>query len=436
MLYPIVRPMANLALRTFFRKIHISHAERIPRDKPVILAANHPTAFIEPCVLACFLDRPLYFLVRGDLFKKTIYEKMLRALHMLPVYRMKDRGYAYLKRNYETFNYCYEALNENKTVMILAEGRTIHEKRLRPIQKGTARIAFGTLEQYPEQEIYIVPVGVNYTYADRPGSEVMIDFGEPILASRYWARYQENANEAIAEFTDDLRRELEKRVIMIDRVLDEELTEHLFVLDRSERLLPFFPDITQDNHPFRAEKNIAGWVNQLEEPERIDLLKRTRSYFDVLEKLKITDADLKRTETGRGLAAGAIFLGWLPYQLVRLFFRPPMALAKYIADSRVKTIEFYSSVWIASNIGTILIYYLLWFLLSALSGRWWLFLLAFLFLPLGYASFWYHDHRKQWRGQQRVNKLAEEKRADLLARRKKILMQVEELRIENGGIEN
>ena len=98
--------MANLALRTFFRKIHISNVENIPKDKPVILAANHPTAFIEPCVLACFLDRPLYFLVRGDLFKKPVYAKMLKYLHMLPVYRMQDRGYAYLKRNYETFNYC------------------------------------------------------------------------------------------------------------------------------------------------------------------------------------------------------------------------------------------------------------------------------------------------------------------------------------------
>jgi 1-acyl-sn-glycerol-3-phosphate acyltransferase len=436
MLYPIVRPMANLALRTFFRKIHISHAERIPRDKPVILAANHPTAFIEPCVLACFLDRPLYFLVRGDLFKKTIYEKMLRALHMLPVYRMKDRGYAYLKRNYETFNYCYEALNENKTVMILAEGRTIHEKRLRPLQKGTARIAFGTLEQYPEQEIYIVPVGVNYTYADRPGSEVMIDFGEPILASRYWARYQENANEAIAEFTDDLRRELEKRVIIIDRVFDEELTEQLFLLSRSERLLPFFPDITGKDQPFRTEKGIADRVNEMEETARLSLLKKTRPYFDALEKFKLTDADLKRAETGMERPGWIFFLGWLPYQLIRLFFRPPMALAKYIADSRVKTIEFYSSVWIASNIGTILIYYLLWFLLSALSGWWLLFLLALLFLPLGYASFWYHDHRKQWRGQQRVKKLTEEKRADLLDQRREIIAQMEELKIENGRIEN
>ena len=424
MIYPIIRPMANVGLRTFFRKIHISNAENIPKDKPVILAANHPTAFIEPCVLACFLDRPLYFLVRGDLFKKEIYAKMLKALHMVPVYRMQDRGYAYLKRNYETFNYCYEALNENKTVMILAEGRTIHEKRLRPIQKGTARIAFGTLEQYPDQEIYIVPVGVNYTYADKPGSEVMIDFGEPILAKQYWARYQENPTQAITEFTSHLRKELEKRVIIIERAVDEELTENLFLLNRSERLLPFFPDITQDIQPFIMEKAIADRVNEMEEDQRGSLLKATRAYFDHLEQQQITDADLLQSMKEDTPAAWKVFLGWLPYQFVRLFFRPPTALGKYIADTRVKTIEFYSPVWIASTIGAILIYYLIWFLISLLSGQWWVFAAALLFLPLGYLSFWYYDYRRQWQGQQKVEQLSKEQKEQLLAKRKGILEQI------------
>ena len=70
-LYPIVRPLAALAIKTFFRKIHLSNMDRVPSDRPVILAANHPTAFMEPCILACYMDRPLHFLVRGDFFSKT-----------------------------------------------------------------------------------------------------------------------------------------------------------------------------------------------------------------------------------------------------------------------------------------------------------------------------------------------------------------------------
>lgn len=32
--------------------------ENLDWEKPLILAANHPTAFIEPCILACWLPKP------------------------------------------------------------------------------------------------------------------------------------------------------------------------------------------------------------------------------------------------------------------------------------------------------------------------------------------------------------------------------------------
>ncbi|MFK7806382.1 MAG: hypothetical protein AB8F74_01150, partial [Saprospiraceae bacterium] len=62
MLYRITRPFAQIAIRTTFRKIYFTNEERIPWDKPVILAINHPTIFIEPCLLATHLDEPLHFL--------------------------------------------------------------------------------------------------------------------------------------------------------------------------------------------------------------------------------------------------------------------------------------------------------------------------------------------------------------------------------------
>ena len=127
MLYRLVRPLAALGIRANYQHICISNTDRIPVDKPVILAANHPTAFMEPCILACFLGRPLYFLVRGDFFKQPLYNFLLRQLNMLPVFRMRDGGYRNLKNNYSTFEACFEALKSNKTIMILAEGRTIHE---------------------------------------------------------------------------------------------------------------------------------------------------------------------------------------------------------------------------------------------------------------------------------------------------------------------
>ncbi|MBK7871347.1 MAG: 1-acyl-sn-glycerol-3-phosphate acyltransferase [Saprospiraceae bacterium] len=207
-----------------------------------MLAANHPTGFMEPCILACHLDRPLYYLVRGDFFKKPLYRSLLQSLHMLPVYRVKDGGLSVVKNNYETFDNCYNALRENKTLMILAEGSAEHEKRLRPLKKGTGRVALGTLERYPDlEDVYIVPVGVNYTYAEFSRSEVMIDFGEPILARKFLSTYKQNQNQAINDLTDELSKRMAERIVIIEQKSDEELTEYLLQMDRSKRPIPVFP---------------------------------------------------------------------------------------------------------------------------------------------------------------------------------------------------
>jgi 1-acyl-sn-glycerol-3-phosphate acyltransferase len=140
MLYPLTRPLARITLSVFYRRIYWINANRLPRDRPVILASNHPTAFIEPCIFACWLDRPLHFIVRGNLFRKAWAARLLRDLHMIPVYRKKDGGMEEIKKNFSSLAEAEQVLLQNRTLHILAEGHTVHEKRLRPLRKGAARL--------------------------------------------------------------------------------------------------------------------------------------------------------------------------------------------------------------------------------------------------------------------------------------------------------
>ncbi len=274
MLYRLVRPLAAIGIRANYQHICLSNTDRIPTDKPVILAANHPTAFMEPCILACFLDRPLYFLVRGDFFVRPIFDFLLRQLHMLPVFRMRDGGYTKLKHNYSTFAACSQALYANKTIMILAEGGTHHEKRLRPIQKGTARIALGTLDAFPDiEDVYIVPVGVNYTYAEKSRTRVMIDFGEAISTRSYWEEYEKSTSVAIHEITKDIASALSEHIVIIERKEDEALAEYLLRLQRPLLPLPLFPVINDAVHPLEQEKALVDRVNATEESIKISWLK-------------------------------------------------------------------------------------------------------------------------------------------------------------------
>lgn len=423
MLYSIVKPIARLGLKAFFRKIYLSHTERIPRNKAVILAANHPTAFLEPCILACFLDRPLYFLARGDLFKKPFYARLLRDLNILPVFRLKDGGYGKLKDNYSTFEACYDTLARRRTIMILAEGRTKQEKRLGPLQKGTARIALGTLERRAKglDEVYIVPVGVNFTYADQPRSEVMIDFGEPILASRFLQEHEENANQGIAALTDMLREKMEKSMVVIDHAEDEELVEHLLCVFRNEQPRPLLPAVAYHRQPLELEMMAADTVNRLPEKEKKMLNQQASAYFDALQAHRIDDQALMGKAVDRTMSRLALALGFPLFLLGYLWNYPPTWLGKYISDTQVKTLEFKAPVRWAASLGTYLAYILIWALVPVFSGAWIIIPGIVAFLMMGYLALYYLEFRSRYQKTLKASQLSQETREELLAKRAELM---------------
>ncbi len=51
-IYVVFEPGLHWAFRLFFRKIYLNNTYGVPTDKPVLLAANHPTAFVDPLLLA------------------------------------------------------------------------------------------------------------------------------------------------------------------------------------------------------------------------------------------------------------------------------------------------------------------------------------------------------------------------------------------------
>lgn len=423
MLYPIVRPIARLGLMAFYRKIYLSNTERIPRNEAVILAANHPTAFLEPCILACFLGRPLYFLARGDLFKKGFYASLLRSLNILPVFRLKDGGYGKLKDNYSTFEACYDALARRRTIMILAEGRTKQEKRLGELQKGTARIAMGTLERYASEleEVYIVPVGVNFTYADRPRSEVMIDFGKPVPASLFLKEYEENANQGMAMLTEKLREGLEESIVIISHPEDDGLVEFLHRIYRNEQPRPQLPVVAHRRAPLELEMGIAETVNRLPEKEKKILRQQASAYFSELDKHGLDDQVLVGKDQDTIANRIALVLGFPLFLFGYLWNYPPVWLAKYISDTRVKTLEFKAPVRWAANLGTHLAYILAWILAAAVSGAWIILPALIALLLMGYLALFYMEFRNRYRKSRAWNRLAEEVKAELRNRRAEIM---------------
>ncbi len=420
MLYRVTKPLATLALKIFFRKIYFSKQARVPRDKPIILAANHPTAFIEPCLLACFLPRSLHFLVRGDLFKKPLHRKILMALQMVPIFRFVD-GYKNLKQNHDTLEFCYQALKEDKALMILTEGTTKQTKRLRPLQKGAARIVFRCLELHMDKDIQIVPVGVNYTYADRFRSEVMISFGEPIAVRDYLSVYEENQVKGIHLLTQDIAEGMKMQLIHLEDPADDDLLEMLLVLYRNNRTEPLFPILDAARERLEGEMAIATAINGWSEAEKQAVEKKCKSYFDQLEKLNFTDQAVVHPETYHFKNAALLLLGFVFFVLGYLANYPPIALGKYVKDNKVRQLEFKASVGITTALVATVLYYLVLFVLAAGINEWYIYI-AWLSLPLlGYGALLYLDLYERFRGARLFANLSKTKQTDLKAQRAKLL---------------
>lgn len=422
MLYRLVRPLAALGIRANYKHICLSNTDRIPINKPVILAANHPTAFMEPCILACFLGRPLYFLVRGDFFKQPLYNYLLRQLHMLPVFRMRDGGYRNLKNNYSTFEACFEALKANKTIMILAEGRTIHEKRLRPIQKGTARIALGALERFPDlEDVYIVPVGVNYTYAEKSRSRVMIDFGEPLRARSY-LEASKIGTQSINQLTDDLTSALKDRVVIIEDPDDEPLTEDLLRIQRPMLHLPTFPVINSQGDPLRKEKAITDHVNASSSEKKSRWKEATTSFFQRLEAYKVSERDALGPQLALLPTLLYLIVGFLPFVLGYIWNFLPLGLARYIANNKVKDITFYTPVKWAVGIGGYLVWWIIWIVIILTMSWFWAIPYLFVLTLFGYHSVYYEEAFRRLRESRSWHKVPAQIQQDLKKQANRLLL--------------
>lgn len=372
MIYHLVRPVALYVLRYYYRNIDLTGLENIPQNAAVVLAANHPTAFIEPCILACFQPRTLWFLARGNLFKNTFYKSLLAAVHILPVFRLEDGGYGRLKDNFGTFEACFQALSQGKAIMNLAEGRCIHEKALRPLRKGTARLALGAMQRDTTlKEVYIVPVGCNFTHADRVRDQVMIRFGEPILTSEFMDEFRGNQAVAIKNLTSHLRSRLSPLVVQFPDRQRAAIGEARLELDRARHNANIVYGITHDGSQLDRELELAK-NTPVEDPQLTRLFNR-----------------LGRQGVHVGAAAGArrvvkqspVWLRSLIAVILQLPQIPLWLLAEFLGSSQPKHIEFYSPVRFAVVTGgTFLLYPLLllflpwplklWLVVSLLTVRW------------------------------------------------------------------
>lgn len=159
MLYDLLKIPATIGFRLYCRHLRCNNKAALSYDGPLLIACNHPNSFLDAIVIASVFKRPVYSLARGDAFKKPFFAKLLRSLNMYPVYRTSE-GVENMEHNYSTFDSCKELFKKNGIVLIFSEGRCINEWHLRPLKKGTARLALSSWAD--GIDLKVLPTGLNY----------------------------------------------------------------------------------------------------------------------------------------------------------------------------------------------------------------------------------------------------------------------------------
>lgn len=203
-MYRLLKIWVRVGLKFYCSRIGFDHSHMDVSGRPLILACNHPNSFFDALVMGAYHPRKMYFLARGDAFVHPWADRLLRMMNMFPVYRMSE-GKDKLDKNHETFAKCVDILKDNGCVLIFSEGICINEWKLRPLKKGTARLAWMCWAEQGIKNMIVQPVGINYhSFAEVP-KRVHVQFAPVIAAAEY-----EFSNEA--SFYKEFNRQLAARL--------------------------------------------------------------------------------------------------------------------------------------------------------------------------------------------------------------------------------
>ena len=143
--YRLGRVLSRIFIPTF-GSITVTGQERVPRDGPLIIVANHQSN-ADPPVMVYAVPRPVFFMAKRSLFWGPMVSYLLRAVHVYPV----DRD----GRDMDALRWAQRTLESGRALLIFPEG-TRSPGALRKATDGLAYLALSSGAP-------VLPVGITGT---------------------------------------------------------------------------------------------------------------------------------------------------------------------------------------------------------------------------------------------------------------------------------
>lgn len=400
MLYTILKTLMKITRSIFFRSITIRNKELIPSQGPLLVLANHPSTFMDPIVIATILDRKVFFLAKGELFKSSFAKWLLPKFNMIPVYRKQDDP-TQMNKNDDTFKKCFEHLEKGGAILMFPEGVSITERKLKPIKTGAARIVLGAEARNNfELGVQIINIGLNYENPHKFNRHLFININKPLKAKEYKEIYSKDTFKAAELLSEEIRKQLEKLVIAIEDKKTDELVNDIETLYKYSISKEIGIENEDKSKEFLITKGIIETVNYYKvlQPARVEAMrKRIKDYFTNLSRLGLSDSDLHTNEKSNSFIGSTVksllimvvgFPVWL-FGAINNFL--PFEIPGWVAGKISKEIEFKGAIGMVGGMFTFLIFYTLQIILVwKLSDNQWLTIAYGISLPLsGLFAYWY-----------------------------------------------
>lgn len=382
----------------YFRKEHIIGIENVPANgTPLVLVSNHQNCLNDPlCVCLKLTDRRMNFLARANVFNNPIFNKALRAMGLLPAYRMSYEGLSAVSRNQETIDDAGNALMGGETVMLYPEAGHQDKRWLGIFKLGYLRIAFAAAEKMNfERDIMILPSCNHYSNYFHARTDMLIKFGKPISLMPYYERYKESPREVMVEINKIVRAAIQEMMLHIDDLehydqidfLRENGYGRLFA-SRNGFNFNYLPSRLLSDQKFVADLEAADAEHH---DELEGVFSDTSSFMEGIKKINIRDWLFDRTPGPvsamlRGLGLIILFplfaVSLIPTAL--LFIIPKIFLKKLIKDQMfISTFNVAVSALVTVPVCLLIPVILLWIF----AGFWWA-LGYFLAFPLMFILAW------------------------------------------------
>ena len=389
--YRLICRISSLLLSLFYRRVEVVGTGYIPASGPIILAANHRNALVDPMLLLATIPRRLVPIAKAPLFAHPLIGPFLRLIRTIPVHRPQDEG-SDPARNREMFGAVIATLRKGGAILIFPEGLSQPEPALMPLRTGTARMLLGAeTGEGHALGVTLLPVGLVF---HEPGTFrtgwALVLVGKPVPTEDCIALYRTAPLEAVHRLTDRLAEALRQRIV---EVSDRETL----------RLLHVVESLWEDESPHAAPDAAAQaeWIRRglrayrylrSRDPAQVSAFRsKVERYAKAIELAGVAGGRLAQSypagvvcryaiREGLPLLLGLPLALWgianhlVPYQLTRMavwrLHPPPDAEASYKIASAVLV---YPLCWVAQG-------WLAW----QFGGAWLLVLFVASLVPTGF----------------------------------------------------